>query len=46
MRRFTKLTNGFSKKLQNHEPHPWSMEDVARLIERREDIRSGAALIG
>ena len=24
----------------------WSMEDVARLVERREDVRSGAALIG
>jgi hypothetical protein len=24
----------------------WSMEDVVRLVERREDIRSGAALIG
>jgi hypothetical protein len=24
----------------------WSMEDVVRLIERREDIRSGAALVG
>jgi len=24
----------------------WSMEDVVRLIEVREDIRSGAALVG
>jgi hypothetical protein len=24
----------------------WSMEDIVRLIEAREDIRSGAALIG
>jgi hypothetical protein len=24
----------------------WSMEDVARLIERREDLRSGALLVG
>ena len=24
----------------------WSMEDVVRLVEQREDIRSGAALIG
>ena len=24
----------------------WSMEDVARLVERREDIRSGALLVG
>jgi len=24
----------------------WSMEDVVRLVERREDIRSGAALVG
>jgi hypothetical protein len=24
----------------------WSMEDIVRLVERREDIRSGAALVG
>ena len=24
----------------------WSMEDVVRLIERREDMRSGALLVG
>jgi hypothetical protein len=28
------------------ETRVWSMEDVAHLIERHEDIRSGAALVG
>ena len=76
MRRFTRLTNAFSKKLENHShmvalyalwynfvrvhktlrmspamaagvsDRLWSMEDVVRLVEAREDIRSGAALVG
>ena len=76
MRRFTRPTSAFSKKLENHahmvalyalwynfirvhktlrmspamaagiETRLWSMKDVVRLIEWREDMRSGALLVG
>jgi IS1 family transposase len=76
MRRFTRLTNGFSKKVENHTlmislhfmhynfcrihktlkitpamaagvtDRLWSIDDVVGIIEAREDVRSGAALVG
>ena len=76
MRRFTRLTNAFSRSCENHahmvalyalwynfvrvhktlrmtpamaagiETRLWSMEDVVALIESREDLRSGALLVG
>src|SRR3984893_2329675 len=76
MRRFTRLTNGFSKKAENH-AHSiaihfmhynfvrihqslrvtpamaagvttklWAVADMVRVIEKREDRRSGALLVG
>jgi IS1 family transposase len=76
MRRFTRLTNAFSRKLDNHahmgalyalwynfvrihktlrtspamaagiETRLWSMDDVVALIDRREDMRTGRAMVG
>ncbi len=76
MRRFTRLSNGFSKKAENHAHSVaihfmhynfvrihqslrvtpameagvtsklWSMTDMVRLIEEREDRRSGAFMVG
>jgi hypothetical protein len=76
MRRFTRLTNAFTKKLDNHahmvalyalwynfvrihktlrmtpamaagiDTRLWSMKDVVRLVEWREDFRTGGLAIG
>src|SRR5665213_35908 len=76
MRRFTRLTSAFSKKLTNHAhmvalyalwynfvrmhktlrmspamaagvtDRLWSMDDIVALIDRREDIRTGRAMVG
>jgi IS1 family transposase len=75
MRRFTRLSNGFSKKAENHTHSVaihfmhynfvrihqslrvtpalaagvttklWSITDMARIIEEREDLRSGALMV-
>jgi hypothetical protein len=76
MHRFTRLTNGFSKKAENHAHSVaihfihynfvrihqslrvtpamaagvtqklWSITDMVRVIEDRENLRSGALIVG